>query len=424
MKKLICILLALTLCFASAAIIVSAAGATASLTGPNTVRAGDTITLSFKLNGSGLYGASGALSYDKSQLDFVSTSQKIASPWMVEFEGSNFVAYDNALTNPIKKDTELFTVTFKVKNLTPGTTVKVSFTGVTASDGSADSNIGTVTYSATIAEPMSTKNDLASLTVKNATISPAFSASVTSYTAEVPFSVSKLEIDAKGVEKTTVTVDSPNLIPGGTTTVKITVKAESGATKTYTITVKREQDPNYQASGNNNLSGITVDGFLLSPVFTAENTQYVIWLPFETESVTVSGTAQDNKASVSVEGGEELEAGKDNVIKVICTAENGETKEYTVVAKRAAAHGEQPVTPPETSEDEVSEPEVSEDEVSEPEESTPATSQPETDGSTPEPTPDPKTEKSGVPVWVIAVVAVVCLAAGLGAGIVIGKKKK
>ncbi|MBR4852123.1 MAG: cadherin-like beta sandwich domain-containing protein, partial [Clostridia bacterium] len=340
MKKLICILLALTLCFASAAIIVSAANASAKLTGPNTVRAGDTITLSFKLNGSGLYGASGALSYDKSQLDFVSTSQKIASPWMVEFEGNNFVAYDNALTNPIKKDTEIFTITFKVKNLTPGTNVKVSFTGVTASDGSADSNIGTVTYSATIAEPMSTKNDLASLTVKNAAISPAFDPSVTSYTAEVPFSVSKLEIDAKGVEKTTVTVDSPNLIPGGTTTVKITVKAENGATKTYTITVKREQDPNYQASGNNNLSGITVDGFLLSPVFTAENTQYVIWLPYETESVTVSGTAQDNKASVSVEGGEELEAGKDNVIKVICTAENGETKEYTVIAKRAAAHGE------------------------------------------------------------------------------------
>ncbi len=424
MKRLICILLALTLCFASAAIIVSAAGATASLTGPNTVRAGDTITLSFRLNGSGLYGASGTLSYDKSQLDFVTTSQKIASPWMVEFEGSNFVAYDNALTNPIKKDTEIFTVTFKVKNLTPGTTVKVSFTGVTASDGSADSNIGTVTYSVTIAEPMSTKNDLASLTVKNATISPAFNSAVTSYTAEVPFSVSKLEIDAKGVEKTTVTVDNPNLIPGGTTTVKITVKAENGATKTYTITVKREQDPNYQASGNNNLSGITVDGFLLSPVFTAENTEYVIWLPYETESVTVSGTAQDAKASVSVEGGDALEAGKDNVIKVICTAENGETKEYTVIAKRAAAHGEQPVTPPETSDDEVSEPEASEDEVSIPEESTPSTSEPEVNESTPEPTPDPKPEKSGVPVWVLAVVAVVCLAAGVGVGIVVGKKKK
>ena len=420
MKRLICILLALTLCFASAAVIVSAASASASLTGPNTVRAGDTITLSFKLNGSGLYGASGALSYDKSQLDFVSITQKVASPWLVELEGSNFVAYDNALTSPVNKNTEIFTITFKVKNLNPGTNVKVSFTGVTASDGSADSNIGTVTYSATIAEPMSTKNDLASLTVKNATISPAFSASVTSYTAEVPFSVSKLEIDAKGVEKTTVTVDNPNLIPGGTTTVKITVKAENGATKVYTITVKREQDPNYQASGNNSLSGITVDGFLLSPVFTAENTQYVIWLPYETESVTATGTAEDGKASVSVEGGEALEAGKDNVIKVICTAENGETKEYTVIAKRAAAHGEQPVTPPETSEDEVSEPEVSEDEASVPEESVPATSETE---STPEPTPDPKPEESGVPVWVVAVVAIACLATGLGVGIVISKKK-
>lgn len=418
MKRLICILLALTLCFASAAIIVSAATATASLTGPNTVRAGDTITLSFKLNGSGLQGTSGTLSYDKSQLDFVSITQKVASPWLVELEGSNFVAYDNALTSPINKNTEIFTVTFKVKNLNPGTNVKVSFTGVIASDGSVDANIGTVTYSTDIAEPMSTKNDLASLTVKNATVSPAFDPSVTSYIAEVPFSVSKLEIEAKGVEKTTVTVDNPNLIPGGTTTVKITVKAENGATKTYTITVKREQDPNYQASGNNSLSGITVDGFLLSPVFTAENTQYVIWLPYETESVTVTGTAEDGKASVEVVGGEALEAGKDNVIKVICTAENGETKEYTVVAKRAAAHGEQP----ETSEDEVSEPEVSEDEASVPEESVPATSVPETSPEASQPGTE-QPSNGGVQAWIVAVIAIACLAAGIGVGIVISKKK-
>ena len=45
---------------------VLAAGS-ASLSGPDTVRAGDTVTLSFYAGG-GIYGGSGQLSYDASQL--------------------------------------------------------------------------------------------------------------------------------------------------------------------------------------------------------------------------------------------------------------------------------------------------------------------------------------------------------------------
>lgn len=423
MKRILSIILALTLCFGIMALTVSATGASATLTGPTTVRAGDTITLSFKLNGSGLYGTSGTLSYDDNQLTLTSTKQTVASPWMVEFNGNNFVAYDNNLTNPINKNTELFTVTFKVKNVAVGTNIKVSVTGVTASDGSADSIVGTVSYSVTTAAPLSTENNLKSLTVSNVTISPAFSPDVTNYTASVPFEVSKLDVKAEGADKTTVTVNSPNLIPNVTTNVTITVKAENGATKTYTIAVTRAQDPNYVPEGNNDLAGITVDGFLLSPVFTPENTEYVIWLPYETESVTVSGTAADTKANVTVEGGDNLEAGADNVIKVICTAENGEAKTYTVIAKRAAAHGEQPSNPPETSEDEVSEPEESE-EVSVPEESVPVT-----DESAPN-TPDTSTPTTEAPAnsgriqfWLVILIAVIALAAGGTVGFLIGKKK-
>ena len=37
-------------------------------------------------------------------------------------------------------------------------------------------------------------------------------------------------------------------------------------------------------------------------------------------------------------GGDNLAAGQDNPVKVVCTAENGDKKEYTVIVKRAAAH--------------------------------------------------------------------------------------
>ncbi len=382
---------------------VSAASASASLTGPGTVRAGDTITLTFKLNGSGLFGASGTLSYDGNQLQLTGTKQVIAAPWAVEWGGNNMVAYDNNLSSPINGSKDLFTVSFKVKDVAAGTKITVSYQNVVASDGSADANVGTVSYSVTVAAPLSTNNALASLTVSNATISPAFNANTTSYTADVPFSVSKLDVTATAADsKAKVSINSPTLTPDGTTNVTVTVTAESGAKKTYTIKVHREQDPNYVASGNNDLSGITVDGFLLSPVFSADLTEYVVWLPYETESVSISGKAADGKASVQVVGGDQLAAGQDNPVQVICTAENGEKKTYTVVVKRAAAHDgsvdEKPTTP-----------------TTEPTQTT--TTAGEVPGST-EPV------AGGVPWWLLLIVGAVCLGGGFGLGYVIKAKSK
>lgn len=407
MKKIVAIL---TICILCMAVLmpftVSAASASASLTYNGTVRAGDTITLTFNINGSNLSGASGTLSYDSNQLTLVGTTQKIASPWAVEFNGNTFVAYDNNLSSPINGNKALFTVSFKVKSLAVGTKVNVSYTDVRASDGKGDAKIGTVTYSTTIAAPLSTNNNLAALNVNNATISPAFSANVTNYTASVPFSVSKLDISAAAADsKAKIALNNPNLVPNGTTKVTITVTAENGAKKTYTITVTRAQDPNYQANGNNNLSNITVDGFLLSPVFSADRTQYVVWVPFETTSVRVNGTPDDNKASVSVEGGDTLAAGQDNPVKVICTAENGTTKEYTVVVKRAASHdGTVDALPTPTATPDPTE---------------------TIDGVTPTDAPvieDQATEGVAF-VWLI-VVGVAALAVGCVIGIVIGKGKK
>lgn len=420
MKRIISIALIAILCISLFAMTASAASATASLTGPGVVRAGDTLTLTFNLNGKGVFGASGTLSYNSSQLTLTGTKQKIGSPWAVEFNGNNFVAYDNNLTNPINSNAALFTVTFKVNaGVAVGTPIQVSYTGVAASDGNADINVGTVTYSTTVAAPLSTDNSLKSLTVSNATISPAFNTNTTSYTAEVPFSVSKLDIQAVANDsKAAVSVNSPNLTPNGTTNVTITVKAENGSTRTYTIAVKRAQDPNYVASSNNDLSGITVDGFLLSPGFSAGNTQYVIWLPYETESVTLSGTAADSKARVRVEGGSNLKAGQDNEIKVICTAENGTEKVYTVIAKRAAAHDDslsstEPTAPSTDPTEPTAQPSTNPGTESNTQSTVPPT----------EPrTPSEQENSSSISVWTLLIVGIVCLAGGVITGIAIGKK--
>lgn len=422
MKRIIkaAMTLALVLCLSLFCLNAGAANASATLTGPGIVRAGDAITVTFNLNGSGLYGVSGALSYDSSQVTLTGTSQKIASPWMVEFNGNNFLAYDNNLTKPINGNTAVFTATFKVKDVAAGTKINISCTNMTATDGGADIPIGTVTYSVSVAAPLSTDNTLGSLTISNATISPGFNSGTTSYTASVPFEVSKLDVKATANDsKAKVSVNSPTLTPAGTTTVLITVTAENGATKTYIIAVTRAQDPNYVPSSNNNLSSLSVNGFLLSPVFNTEKTEYVIWLPYETENVSLNGVAEDSKASVRVEGGNQLIAGQDNIVKVICTAEDGTEKIYTVIAKRAAAHGAESTTEEPTTE----EPTTEEPTTEEPSTEEPTTEESSMEESSTEEIPGTTTPSNykGIPWWVLIVVAILSLALGTGGGIWVQK---
>lgn len=408
MKRTIAMALTLVLSICLLSLTVSAASASATMTGPGTVRAGDTITVTFNLSGSGVEGITGTLSYDKSLLTLSSTSQKIASPWVVEFNGNSFMAYDNDMSKPINSNTAIFSATFKVSSsAATGTKLKVSCTGVTASDGSKDTVLGEIAYSKEVSRPLSTDNKLKSLSVSNATISPNFSANTTSYTASVPYSVSKLDITAKANDSNAkVSISNPTLTADATTKVSVTVTAENGSKKTYTISVYRAKDPNYVANDDNNLKELTVENFFLSPLFTPDNTQYVIWLPYETEAVTVTGTPNDSKASIRVEGGEELLPGQDNEIKVICTAENGTQKTYLVIAKRAAAHDAEPTEPTtEPTEPETTEPTT---EATEPE-TQPAPTQPEKD------------EGLNLDTGKLVLLGALILLAGLVLGFIIGR---
>jgi len=151
MKRVLSLLFLLTVLFLP--VTVSAASVQAQLSGPGTVTAGDTITLTFSLNGSSIYGVSGALSYDSSQVTLTGTGQLIGGDWQVEFHEDNFLAYDNALAAPINGSAELFAVTFQVSgSLVPGTAVSISCAGITASDGLSDAACSTVSYTTVLGE--------------------------------------------------------------------------------------------------------------------------------------------------------------------------------------------------------------------------------------------------------------------------------
>lgn len=307
--------------------------ASASLTGPSTVRPGDTITLNLRVSHNGSYGISGTLDYDSSQVTLSGDPTTSLNGWIAERNGNDLVAYDNNLTNPLSSDTTVLTLKFKVSSsIAAGTKVTISVKDLVSSDGNEDTNIGKITYSVTIAQPLSTNANLGSLSVSGATLSPAFSANTTSYDlGEVEYSVSKLNISYTTEDsKAKVSVKS-NSLSVGKNTVSIVVTAEDGSTKTYKLTVTRKQDPNYVASTNANLKSMSVSLGMVSPLFSDSVTDYVVYLPYECigTAFEVTGNASDSKASVIDGKIDKLVEGKNQTV-VICKAESGTEKSYAI----------------------------------------------------------------------------------------------
>lgn len=83
-------------------------------------------------------------------------------------------------------------------------------------------------------------------------------------------------------------------------------------------------------------------------------------------------------------------AGADNEVKVICTAENGTEKVYTVIAKRAASH----------------------DGSAEPTEPGTAPTDPDVPATTEQKKMDAPQNGNSIQLWLVVVVGIVCLAVG------------
>ena len=112
--------------------------------------------------------------------------------------------------------------------------------------------------------------------------------------------------------------------------ITLTVTAEDGTKKEYTVTVER------QKSSNNNLSDIKVDNVSLSD-FNKNKLTYNITVPGTTSSVLVSATVEDTgKAVITTDLSNKfsLDFGS-NKIEIVVKAENDELKTYTLYIEKS-----------------------------------------------------------------------------------------
>jgi hypothetical protein len=96
----------------------------------------------------------------------------------------------------------------------------------------------------TATAPPSGNNALSSLSIEGVTLLPAFSPSVTSYTASVPNAVASLNVSAQAEDGgATVGISGDDDLQVGDNTVSISVTAANGSARVYTVIVTRAAAP-------------------------------------------------------------------------------------------------------------------------------------------------------------------------------------
>jgi uncharacterized repeat protein (TIGR02543 family) len=191
--------------------------------------------------------------------------------------------------------------------------------------------------------------NLAALSVSPGALTPAFASYSTEYSATVPNAVASINVSAtpafgKALIKQYPSDNSVKLNVGlNIITVKVT--AEDGTTSTdYTIAVTREQP----LSGNTNLASLGVSVGMLSPAFSANVTGYTVTVPTATSAITVTATAADTWKAVATQSpgtlGNPVTLESDSTtIAITVTAENGNTKSYSITVNKGEPGGDNTV---------------------------------------------------------------------------------
>lgn len=257
----------------------------------STLRAGNSFTVYFSVSGSSVAGLEASMSYDSSTLTYNGYKNSLGGSWVLSESSRNFTMY-NSSGDTFSGSTRVIALSFTVKSgASAGAAMSVSVSGK-ASENGADSSFS-ASWSGKVAAPLSGDANLKDLWCDNAELN--FTGG-TEYSLTVPYEVSSLDLDwSRSHSGSSVSV-SGNSLSVGSNTVTVTVEAENGTTKRYYIYVTRQQDPNYVPSTDATLSSLSLSAGTLSPAFSSDVMDYVVYLPYETTSLTVSAAANDSKA--------------------------------------------------------------------------------------------------------------------------------
>ncbi len=207
--------------------------------------------------------------------------------------------------------------------------------------------------------------ELKSLSLENVQLNPSFSPNTVKYFDAVFDNIRNTKvIPEANSEDQTITVNGVLVKSGeasdriplytGLNTVRVKVTSPDGMnSKTYVVDIERLPAPPSKPSsppssrlpsqpilsGNADLSNFVLHGAIFEDPheFTPSNTEYLVVMDPESTAITVTPTASDEAAQITVNGApvasgspsDPIEVGEEDVqVNILVTAEDGTTKEY------------------------------------------------------------------------------------------------
>ncbi len=380
-NKSLSLLIILTLIwstFSFAVPVDAASSATVGFSGKTEVEVGTEV--SFNLNVSnvvdtvgGVVSIGGYVVFDKDYFEYVSASSD-GAPYSVSINTKNnykIGGVDNDMTHGITGNGPTKVMTFKFKALKEGETeltmsdlrisdmdkkfpanlvplkVKIVPKKSTPTPSNPSTPTPPPTNPSTPTPPAQKSSDatLKSLGVSGYTLSPSFSSNTDHYTIKVPSSATNVKIEgsANHGKATIAGLGNVNLT-GDNTTATVTVTAEDGSKKTYTINIEKEKQNEPAKDGDATLKSLNISGYTLKPGFNSNTNTYSMTVKNNVTGLNVDAIANSSKSRVEVSGNGNWKVGV-NVITIKVTAENGNVNTYTVNVTREAAKANNTSTP-------------------------------------------------------------------------------
>lgn len=205
--------------------------ATATIGGTGEFEVGKTFNVTVRFNAdANLYAVEADVSYNSSVLRLNSVS---GADFNVGNGSVKIVDDDFSATSPSK--TSSYTLSFTAV-AAGNSNISVSILG----GGEAESKATASAAVSVVAKKPSANANLSSIKLSNGSLSPAFNANTTSYTATVKYSVDKITVTGAVADgKSTYTGGGTFDLKVGDNERVLTVTAEDGTKKTYTVNVKR-----------------------------------------------------------------------------------------------------------------------------------------------------------------------------------------
>ena len=175
--------------------------------------------------------------------------------------------------------------------------------------------------------------NLSKLQINQEGLTPNFNKDKTNYCVTVSDKVDELKITAEPEDlNAKVSVVGNTELKNGDNKIDITVTAQNGSKKVYTIIVTKTSDPE---KSNSYLLNLIVENATLSPVFSKEEFNYncgTVGKNIDTLKILAFG--ENENVKIDIIGNDKLKYG-DNKIDIKVTSEDGTTtKVYCITVKR------------------------------------------------------------------------------------------